>query len=95
MNVALVTGSCGLVGSESSIFFSKKGFKIIGIDNNSRKSFFGKDGDITWVKKKLKKELKSYTHYNSDIRNSGKGYGDIPVFSIFYTVNIIDCYIFF
>jgi CDP-paratose 2-epimerase len=69
MNVALVTGSCGLVGSESSIFFSKKGFKIIGIDNNSRKSFFGKDGDITWVKKKLKKELKSYTHYNSDIRN--------------------------
>ena len=52
MNVALVTGSCGLVGSESSIFFSKKGFKIIGIDNNSRKSFFGKDGDITWVKKK-------------------------------------------
>tara|TARA_B110000027_G_scaffold31295_1_gene34471 strand:+ start:675 stop:2009 length:1335 start_codon:yes stop_codon:yes gene_type:complete len=29
---------------------------------------------------------------NSDIRNSGKGYGDIPVFSIFYTVNIIDAF---
>ena len=57
MRVALITGSCGLVGSESSIFFSKKGFKIIGIDNNLRKFFFGKDGDINWVKRKLKKEL--------------------------------------
>ena len=69
MSIALITGSCGLVGSESSVFFSNKGFKIVGIDNNSRKSFFGKDGDITWVKKKLKKELKNYTHYNCDIRN--------------------------
>ena len=50
MKVALITGSCGLVGSESSIFFSQKGFKIIGIDNNSRRFFFGKDGDINWVK---------------------------------------------
>ena len=58
MNIALITGSCGLVGSESSIFFANKGFKIIGIDNNTRKFFFGKDGDITWVKKKLKKNLK-------------------------------------
>ena len=51
MKIALITGSCGLVGSESSIFFSKKGFKIIGIDNNYRKFFFGKEGDISWVKK--------------------------------------------
>ena len=29
MNIALITGSCGLVGSESSIFFSNKGFKIL------------------------------------------------------------------
>ncbi len=42
MNIALITGSCGLVGSESSIFFAKKNFKIIGIDNNSRKFFFWK-----------------------------------------------------
>ena len=49
MNIALITGSCGLVGSEASIFFAKKGFKIIGIDNNTRKFFFGKDGDISWM----------------------------------------------
>ena len=69
MKIALITGSCGLVGSESSLFFSKKGFKIIGIDNNYRKFFFGNDGDITWVKKKLKKSLKDYVHFNTDIRN--------------------------
>ena len=69
MKIALITGSCGLVGSESSIFFSKKGFKILGIDNNTRKYFFGKDGDITWVKRKLKKDLKNYQHSNIDIRN--------------------------
>jgi CDP-paratose 2-epimerase len=69
MKIALITGSCGLVGSESSIFFSKKGFKIIGIDNNTRKFFFGKDGDISWIKNKLKKKLKNYNHVNIDIRN--------------------------
>ena len=69
MNFALITGSCGLVGSESSIFFAKKNFKILGIDNNSRKFFFGKDGDVTWVKNNLKKNIKNYKHLNIDIRN--------------------------
>ena len=54
MSVILVTGSCGLVGQESVKFFSSKGFDIIGIDNNSRLKFFGKDGDTNWVKKNLK-----------------------------------------
>tara|TARA_A100001011_G_scaffold331349_1_gene357687 strand:+ start:1269 stop:2318 length:1050 start_codon:yes stop_codon:yes gene_type:complete len=69
MKIALITGSCGLVGSESASFFSKKGFKIIGIDNNYRKVFFGKDGDISWLRNKLKKELKNYKHFNTDIRS--------------------------
>ena len=55
MSLVLITGSCGLIGSESSEFFSKKGFDILGIDNNSRRDFFGKDGDINWVKNRLKK----------------------------------------
>ena len=69
MKIALITGSCGLVGSESSLFFSKKGFQILGVDNNSRKSFFGPDGDITWLKNKLKKQIKEYNHFSVDIRN--------------------------
>ena len=69
MALVLITGSCGLVGSESSVFFAKKGFEIIGIDNNSRKSFFGKDGDISWVKNKLKRNIKNYKHFDLDITN--------------------------
>ena len=69
MAVVLITGSCGLVGSESSEFFSRKGFEILGIDNNSRRTFFGKDGDISWIKNRLKKNLKNYRHFNLDITN--------------------------
>tara|TARA_B100000941_G_C28503156_1_gene555576 strand:- start:818 stop:1861 length:1044 start_codon:yes stop_codon:yes gene_type:complete len=68
MSVVLITGSTGLVGSESVEFFSKKGFDVIGIDNNLRKFFFGKEGDTTRIKNKLKKN-NSYIHYNIDIRN--------------------------
>ena len=68
MKTVIITGSCGLVGSESAFFFSKKGFRIVGIDNNARKSFFGKDGDISWIRSKLRKILKLYS-YNTDIKN--------------------------
>ena len=55
MSVVIVTGSCGLVGAESVKFFLKKGYDVIGIDNNQRKKFFGKDGDTTGTKKQLLK----------------------------------------
>ena len=58
MSVVLITGSCGLVGSESVEFFISKGFDVVGIDNNSRSKFFGKDGDINWVKSNLVKSYK-------------------------------------
>ena len=47
MSLVLITGSCGLVGSESAEFFSKKGFEILGIDNNSRKLFLEKTEILT------------------------------------------------
>ena len=69
MSLVLVTGSCGLVGSESVKFFCSKGFDVIGIDNNSRLKFFGKDGDTSWVKNNLIKFYKNYIHKSIDIRN--------------------------
>ena len=39
MSVVIVTGSTGLVGSETVKFFCGKGFDVIGIDNNLRKFF--------------------------------------------------------
>ena len=60
MSLVLITGSCGLVGSESVKFFASKGFDVIGIDNNLRAKFFGKEGDTKWVKNNLIKFHKNY-----------------------------------
>ena len=69
MKYVLITGSSGLVGSESVNFFSKKGFDVIGIDNNLRKFFFGNDGSTSWVKNQLIKSNKNFKSLNVDIRN--------------------------
>ena len=67
----IVTGSSGLIGSSVSDFFLKKNIKIIGIDNNLRKYFFGLPGSNKWKEKILKKD-KNYFHYSIDIRNKTK-----------------------
>ena len=69
MSTVIITGSNGLVGSEAVNFFSKKGFKVLGIDNNLRKFFFGSDGSTSWLKKKIIEENPKYKHFNADIRN--------------------------
>ena len=70
MSIVLITGSNGLVGSESVQFFSKKGFDVVGIDNNLRQFFFGKDSSTLWVKKELiKNNRKNFKPLNIDIRN--------------------------
>ena len=41
MKVAIITGSGGLIGSQSVKYFSDKFDVIIGIDNDQRRYFFG------------------------------------------------------
>ena len=72
MSVVLITGSSGLVGSESVNFFCEKGFDVIGIDNNLRKFFFGSEGSTLWVKNLLLKKNKNFKSLNIDIRNYNK-----------------------
>ncbi len=69
MSTVIITGSSGLVGSEAVNFFSKKGFDVIGIDNNLRMFFFGKDGSTLWLKNKLLKTNKKFKNFSIDIRN--------------------------
>ena len=69
MEIALITGSAGLIGSESVAFFSKKFDLIIGIDNNLRQYFFGAESSTEWNKNRLTDEFSNYRHYNADIRN--------------------------
>lgn len=68
---ALVTGSGGLIGSEAAKFFAEKGFEIVGIDNDMRSYFFGKEASTEWNQEKVQKKLKdSYKHYKADIRDN-------------------------
>ena len=62
MKSVLITGSSGLVGSEAALFFIKKKFNVIGIDNNQRADFFGKDGNTNWVKKKNLQQKKYHLY---------------------------------
>ncbi|MGA0559321.1 NAD-dependent epimerase/dehydratase family protein [Larkinella sp. VNQ87] len=68
MNIALVTGSAGLIGSESVAFFSEKFDLVIGVDNNLRQYFFGTDGSTDWNRDRLKDTYTNYRHYTADIR---------------------------
>ncbi len=68
MNIALITGSSGLIGGESVEFFSNKFDLIIGIDNNMRSYFFGADGSTIWNKSRLEEKFDNFKAYDADIR---------------------------
>ena len=65
----LVTGSSGLIGSETVRHFDALGCRVIGVDNNMRREFFGEAGDTTWCRKLLENETNDFTHHDIDIRN--------------------------
>ena len=52
MNI-LITGVAGFIGFSLAEKLLNNGQNVIGIDNNLRKIFFGKDGSTLWVKKNL------------------------------------------
>jgi CDP-paratose 2-epimerase len=66
---ALVTGSCGLIGSEVSLHLGRNGFRVFGIDNNQRAVFFGPEGDTRWSLQRLLKGIPDYRHLEIDIRD--------------------------
>jgi CDP-paratose 2-epimerase len=69
MKVAIITGSSGLIGSESVKFFSDKFDLVIGIDNNQRAYFFGIDASTENTKLKLKDTISNFEHHDVDIRS--------------------------
>jgi CDP-paratose 2-epimerase len=71
MSVVIVTGSAGLIGSESVAHFAKLGHEIVGIDNDFRSHFFGPDASTDWNRRMLESSYpRQYTHYAADIRDS-------------------------
>ena len=70
MSTIVITGSAGLIGSESVRFFAELGFNIIGIDNDMRSVFFGETASTLWNSNLLKNTYGDlYNHYNVDIRD--------------------------
>jgi CDP-paratose 2-epimerase len=69
MPAVVVTGSCGLIGSEVSLFFARQGFQVHGIDDNHRAVFFGPGGDTSWVLEHLRRKIPGYRHAALDIRD--------------------------
>lgn len=72
MSIAIITGSAGLIGSESVKFFSNLGLDIVGIDNDMRRFFFGEEASTQWNRERLEKEFSNYKHYKVDIRDYAK-----------------------
>lgn len=70
MSVVLITGSGGLVGSEAVMHFHELGFTVIGIDNDMRSFFFGKEASTRWIVEMLQNKCPNYIHYEEDIRNN-------------------------
>ena len=68
MNV-LVTGGCGLIGSEAVEYFDTRGHHVYSIDNNMRQEFFGAAGDTTWNLQRLKAITRHFTHADIDVRS--------------------------
>ena len=65
----MVTGSSGLIGSEAVVYFDRQGHKIVGVDNNMRREFFGPPGDTLWNLERLKSSTRQFTSMPLDIRD--------------------------
>lgn len=69
MKTVLVTGSSGLIGSEAVTYFDRRGWRVVGVDNNMRADFFGPKGDTTWNLNRLRSESKNFHPVTGDIRD--------------------------
>lgn len=70
MSVVVVTGSAGLIGSETVQHFCQLGFDVVGIDNDMRRQFFGDEASTTWNRRLLESRFaRQYSHFDADIRD--------------------------
>lgn len=70
MSTVIVTGSGGLIGAEACRFFVREGFRVVGVDNDMRRYFFGDDASTAWSRRRLEEELTGYSHVDADIRDA-------------------------
>src|SRR5947209_1878509 len=70
MRSVIVTGSAGLIGSETVKRFAQDGLRVIGIDNDMRAQFFGAEASTRNTRDDLLRNVSGYEHHNIDIRDA-------------------------
>jgi CDP-paratose 2-epimerase len=68
MTTAIVTGSAGLIGSETARALCVRGVQVLGIDNDMRRTFFGPEASTASTRDRLC-ELATYRHLDIDVRD--------------------------
>jgi CDP-paratose 2-epimerase len=72
VSVVIVTGSAGLIGSEAASFFARLGdHRVVGVDNDMRRYFFGEGASTRWNRDELLERFENYEHRDADIRDEG------------------------
>jgi CDP-paratose 2-epimerase len=67
---AIITGSGGLIGSESVQHFVEAGFDVIGLENDMRAQFFGASASTRPVTERLQERYPEFRSVELDIRDA-------------------------
>jgi CDP-paratose 2-epimerase len=70
MATAIVTGSGGLIGSESVRALVEAGWDVIGLENDMRARFFGPDASTSGTTERLTSEFPDFRSLEVDIRDA-------------------------
>ncbi len=70
MPIAIITGSGGLIGSESVRHFIESGFDVVGIENDMRARFFGPGASTRPVTEELLARYPEFRWVDVDIRDA-------------------------
>src|SRR4051812_6989961 len=68
--ICIVTGSGGLIGSESVKHFVAQGYEVIGLENDMRAYFFGPEASTQRTTDRLVEELDGFRSLPVDIRDN-------------------------
>ena len=68
--IIIVTGSAGLIGSETVKRFARDGCRVVGIDNDMRSVFFGAEASTRKTRDELVASVPGYQHHDLDIRDA-------------------------
>lgn len=70
MPTAIITGSGGLIGSESVRHFAEAGWHVIGLENDMRRRFFGPAASTREVTERLEERYDGFQSVQLDVRDA-------------------------